>query len=77
MHVFSEEINKTALTSNDVKRIQSVDTVKTYVHRRHDIKYLLCKNLIVTNNKTIQKCLTLMTLQKKTLKNMIQIGQIS
>ena len=44
MHVFTEEINKTALTSNDVKRIQSVDTIKTYVHRRHDIKYLLCKN---------------------------------
>ena len=43
MHVFTEEINKTALTSNDVKRIQSVDTIKTYVHRRHDIKYLLCK----------------------------------
>ena len=42
-----------------------------------NIYHVRKKNLIVTNNKTIQKCLTLMTLQKKTLKNMIQIGQIS
>ena len=48
---FTEEINETALNSIDVKRIQSVDIIKTYVRRRHDIKYLLCKKKEFNCNK--------------------------
>ena len=34
MHnVFTEEINKTALSSNDDKRMQSIDLIETYAHR--------------------------------------------
>ena len=29
-NVFTEEINKIALSSNDDKRIQSIDSIKTY-----------------------------------------------
>ena len=31
-NVFTKEINKIALSSNDDKRIQSIDLVKTYAH---------------------------------------------
>ena len=30
MHVFTEEINKIALSSNDDKRMQSIDSIETY-----------------------------------------------
>ena len=34
MHnVFTEEINKTALSSNDDKRMQSIDLIETYAYR--------------------------------------------
>ena len=61
----TEEINKVALTSNDDdKRMQSIVLIETYtdgkskdlVNEKEDIKY----------NKTMQKKLTLMTLEKKT-----------
>ena len=32
-NVFTEEINKIDLSSNDDKRIQSIDSIETYVHR--------------------------------------------
>ena len=38
-NVFTEEINKIALSSNDGKRIQSVDSIETY-------GYGISKNLI-------------------------------
>ena len=31
-NVFPEEINKTALTSNDDKRMQSIDSIETYAY---------------------------------------------
>ena len=31
-NVFTEEINKTTLSSNDDKRIQSVDSIETYAY---------------------------------------------
>ena len=34
MHnVFTEEINKTTLSSNDDKRMQLIDSIETYVYR--------------------------------------------
>ena len=38
-NVFTEEINKIALSSNDDKRIQSIDSIETYA-------YATSKNLI-------------------------------
>ena len=73
-NVFTEEVNKIALNVNDDKRIQSIDSVETYV-------YGTCKNWICKKEKTkcnniIKQCkkwLTLMMLQKKT-KIIIQVG---
>ena len=50
-NVFTEEINKTALGSNDDKRMQSIDLIKTYaygmnkniVYKKEKIK---CNNII-------------------------------
>ena len=50
-NVFTEEINKTALSSNDDKRMQSIDLIETYaygtskdlVSDREEIK---CNNII-------------------------------
>ena len=49
--VFTEEINKIALISNDDKRMQSIDSLETYVYgtskdlvtQKEDIK---CSNII-------------------------------
>ena len=38
---FTEEINKMTLSSNDDKRIQSIDLIETYAHGIS--KYLVCK----------------------------------
>ena len=40
-NVFTEEINKIALSSNDDKRMQSIDSIETYTYRMN--KYLVCK----------------------------------
>ena len=32
-NVFTEKINKTALSSNGYKRVQSIDSIETYAHR--------------------------------------------
>ena len=49
MHVFTEEIKKIALSSNDDKRIQSIDSIKTYAHNTS--KDLVCnKEEIKCNN---------------------------
>ena len=31
-HVFTEQVNKIALSANDDKRIQSIDSIKTYAY---------------------------------------------
>ena len=41
-NVFTEEINKIALSSNDDKKIKSIDSVKTYANGMK--KDLVCKN---------------------------------
>ena len=52
-NVFTEEINKIALSSNDDKKIQSIDSVKTYANGMK--KDLVCKNKkIKYNNITTQ-----------------------
>ena len=33
-NVFTEEIKKTALSSNDEKRMQSIDSIETYMHMK-------------------------------------------
>ena len=70
-----KKINKIALSSNDDKRIESIDSIETYtygtsndlVSEKEEIK---CYNII----KQYKKWLTLMVLKKKTQKNIIQIG---
>ena len=47
-NVFTEEINKIALSSNDDKRIQSIDSIETYAHRTS--KDLVCIQEIKCNN---------------------------
>ena len=41
-NVLTEEINKICSSSNDEKRIQSMDSIETYAHGRS--KDLICKN---------------------------------
>ena len=50
-NVFTEEINKIALSSNDDKRIQSIDSIETYAHiTSKDLAYkkeeIKCNNII-------------------------------
>ena len=67
LNVFTTETNKTVLSSNDDKRIQSIDSVEKYafgtskdiVCQKEEIK---CNNII----KQYRKWLTMMILQKKT-----------
>ena len=40
-NIFNEKINKIALSSNDDKRIQSIDSIDTYAHKMS--KDLVCK----------------------------------
>ena len=51
-HVFTEEINKIALSLSDDKRIQSIDSIETYVHGTG--KDLVCRKRERTFN-TIRK----------------------
>ena len=65
-NVFTEEINKVALSSGDNERMQSIDSIeacaygisKVLVSEKEEIK---CNNII----KQYKKWLTLMMLQKK------------
>ena len=67
-NVFTEEINKIALISNDDKRMESIGSIETYACGTS--KYLVSeKEVIKCNNKTIQKCY-----KKKKEKKIIQIG---
>ena len=49
-NVFTEEINKIALSSNDNKRMQSIDSIETYAYgMRKDLvseRGIKCNNII-------------------------------
>ena len=52
-NVFAEEINKIALSSNDDKRIQSIDSIETYAYEMS--KDLACKKKEIKCNNIIIK----------------------
>ena len=65
-NVFTEEVNKIVLRTNDDKRIESIDSIEAYPYGT--IKHVVCKREeIKCNNMSKQhkKWLTLMMLQKK------------
>ena len=65
-NVFTEEINKIALSSNDDKRIQSINSIETYACGK--TKDLICKKEKIKQLsiiKTIPECLTLIMSQMK------------
>ena len=64
-NVFTEVIKKTALSTNDDKRIQSIDSIETYAHGTSE-DTVLAKQKIKRYN-LIQKCLTSIKFQKKFL----------
>ena len=50
-NIFTEEINKTALSSNDDKRMQSIDSIVTYAYRTSKVlvsvkEEIKCSNII-------------------------------
>ena len=53
-HIFTEEINKIALSLNDDKRIQSIDSIETYA--RETSKDLVCKKEGMRCNNIIKQC---------------------
>ena len=73
---FIEEINKAALSANDDKRIQSIDSIENYEYRTS--KDSICKKENTKCNNMMKQCkiwLTLMMLQKKTGKTIIQMSR--
>ena len=50
---FTEQINKIALSSNDDKRIQSIDVIETYAYGMN--KDLVCKKEEIECNNTIKQ----------------------
>ena len=72
---FTEEINNIALSSDDDRKIQSIDLIETYAYGTskdlvREKEEMRCDNII----KRYKKRLTLMRLQKKKQKNIIRIG---
>ena len=58
-NIFTEEINKFALSSNDDKRMQSIDSIETYSYRtRKDVvnekEEIKCNNIIKLINNIIK-----------------------
>ena len=49
--VYTEEVNKIALSSNDAKRIQTFDKVTTYLYGAN--AFMFCKNEMLFKNKCI------------------------
>ena len=41
-NVFPDEVNKTALNANNDKRLQSIDSIETYMYEQRPTKDLLC-----------------------------------
>ena len=62
-NVFTKVINKICISTNDDKRIQSIDSTETYVYGTSD-DIIHVKEKIKLYSIT-QKCLTLITFQKK------------
>ena len=52
--MFTEEINKIALSSNDDKRMQSTDLIETCAYGTN--KNLLCKKEEIKCNNIIKQC---------------------
>ena len=53
-NVFTEEVNKIALSANDDKKIQSTDSLEKYVYGRS--KDLICKKEETKCNNIIKQC---------------------
>ena len=63
-NVFTEVINKIALSSNDDKRMQSIDLTETYAYgMSKDVIYVKEK---IKRYNIVQRCLTSIMSQKKT-----------
>ena len=52
-NVFTEVVNKVALSSNDDKRMRSVDSIETYACGT--IKYLICRKEKIKRNNIIKQ----------------------
>ena len=52
--VFTEEVKKIALSANNDKRIQSIDSVETYAYETS--KILICKKEETKFNNIIKQC---------------------
>ena len=50
---FTEEINKIALSSGNDKRMQSIDSIETYAHKKN--KVLVCKKEEIKCNYIIKQ----------------------
>ena len=55
-NVYTEQINKIALSSNDDKRLQTFDKITTYPHGRNGFK--VCESEMMTVRNTQNSCLT-------------------
>ena len=53
-NIFTEEINKIALSSNHGKRMQSIDLIETYVYGMN--KNLVSEKKEIKCNNTIKQC---------------------
>ena len=53
-HIFTEEINKISLSSNDNKRMQSIDSIEIYVHGT--TKNLIIEKEEIKCDKIIKRC---------------------
>ena len=71
-NVYTEEINKIALSRNDDKRLQTFDKITSYPHGTNVGKVCKTELLEYLNIKS----LILMMLKMKTKQNIIQIGHI-
>ena len=69
-NVYTEQINKIALSSNDDKRLKTFDRITTYSYERNDFK--VCRSLMLNK----YKWLTLMIIQVKIKQNIIQSDHI-
>ena len=54
-NVYTEEINKIALSSNDDKRLQTFDKIETYLHGTNVFK--VCESEMITVKITQNDCL--------------------
>ena len=54
--VYTEEVNKIALSSNDDKRLQTIDRITTYLYGMNAFK--VCESEMLSKNKTTPKTKT-------------------